>query len=220
VTDTNGEPRYRVSRIPMRLIFRWAVMCGEGTAPAYTTWRFLQALRICSLLENAYADGHYVGSGQYAASKEVERLRQQVDGYDAAIASRDLELERLRPALQVARHAILEFGHAQANGPAWYTRGKDGMYAQVRQWLQRGMEAIDQALDPPCSCPPDRPATAGHTEGCPRHLRPNDRSYSKAFVLELLGYLTGAIPELHAFESGKMISLLEEFEHRQEEPKP
>lgn len=45
-------------------------------------------------------------------------------------------------------------------------------------------------------------------------------SYSKVFVLELLGYLTGAIPELHAFESGKMISLLEEFEHRHEEAKP
>lgn len=50
------------------------------------------------------------------------------------------------------------------------------------------------------------PNSAPETSGEPR--------YSQAFVLELLGYLTGAIPELHAFESGKMIALLEEFEQR------
>lgn len=208
-----GQPRYSVIRLTKRRIFaRWGVMCGTSTWPAFRAWRYYTALRVRALLEGAYLDGHFVGNRELP---ELERLRQEIERYDSAIAGRDLEIERLRPALEVAQQAILEFYYAQLAGPQWYTHGKDGMYRQVRMWLQRGMEAVAAALEPPCTCAPDRPLTAGHADNCQRHLRSdNTRSYSKAFVLELLGYLTGAIPELHAFESGRMIRLFEEFERK------
>lgn len=214
-----GQPRYSVIRLTKRRIFaRYGVMCGTGSAPVFTTRRFYRALRIKSLLEGAYADGHFVGARDFPLP-ELERLRQEIERYDAAIAARDLEIERLRPALQTARQATIEFRHAQQSGPGWYTRGKDGMYGQVHMWLQRGMNAIAEALEPPCTCAPDRSVTAGHADTCPRHPSLNARSYSKAFVLELLGYLTGAIAELHTFPSGRMIALLEEFERKHQGPK-
>lgn len=61
---TKGEPRYRVSHIPGRWIFRWAVMCGTGTGPVYVTWRYLQAQRVRSLLEGAWADGVFMAQQQ------------------------------------------------------------------------------------------------------------------------------------------------------------
>lgn len=51
------------------------------------------------------------------------------------------EVGQLRAALKVMHQAILEFSHAQQSGPSWYTRGRDGMYAQVYMWLQKGLEA-------------------------------------------------------------------------------
>jgi hypothetical protein len=64
-----------------------------------------------------------------------------VDAYDAAD-----EIERLRAALEIAQQAILEFSVAQERGPQWYTHGADGMYRQVRLWLQKGMDACREAL--------------------------------------------------------------------------
>jgi hypothetical protein len=58
------------------------------------------------------------------------------------------ELESYRAALKVALQALLEFSHAQQSGPGWYTRGADGMYRQVRMWLDRGLEAVGIALGP------------------------------------------------------------------------
>jgi hypothetical protein len=58
------------------------------------------------------------------------------------------EIESYRAAIKVAYQALLEFSHAQESGPGWYTRGQNGMYAQVRMWLDRGLEAVRGALGP------------------------------------------------------------------------
>ena len=86
--STDGEPRYRVSRLTERRILGlYGVMCGDGTLPLFTTWRFYRALLVRSLLENAYADGHFVGAREFPLP-ELERLR--------------LEIERLTKALRIA----------------------------------------------------------------------------------------------------------------------
>jgi len=64
------------------------------------------------------------------------------------IESQWAEIKLLREALKVAQQAILEFSHAQESGPSWYTRGANGMYQQVRLWLDRGMTAVSGALGP------------------------------------------------------------------------
>lgn len=66
------------------------------------------------------------------------------DALNAAAA----EIEQLREALKVAQQSLLEFSHAQEQGPRWYTRGEKGMYQQVRLWLDRGLKAVKDALGP------------------------------------------------------------------------
>jgi hypothetical protein len=58
------------------------------------------------------------------------------------------EISNLRAALKVAQDAILQFSHAQEQGPRWFTRGADGMYQHVHMWLRRGLEAVQDALGP------------------------------------------------------------------------
>lgn len=55
------------------------------------------------------------------------------------------ENKRLKEALSVCEQAIIEFSAAQERGPGWYTRGVDGMYAQIRLWLGKAFDAIREA---------------------------------------------------------------------------
>jgi hypothetical protein len=64
------------------------------------------------------------------------------------MVTKDEEIRELRAALKVAQQALLEFNHAQECGPRWYTRGEDGMYAQVHMWLRKGLESVRAALGP------------------------------------------------------------------------
>ena len=69
----NGEPRYRVSRLTKRRLFaRYGVFAGTGTMPIFETYRFHLALRIQSVAQVAYSDGHYVGSGAFASTSPCE----------------------------------------------------------------------------------------------------------------------------------------------------
>lgn len=52
------------------------------------------------------------------------------------------ETKELIEALKIARQTILEVGHAQVQGPGWYTRGYDGMYQHVAMLIRRGLEAV------------------------------------------------------------------------------
>jgi hypothetical protein len=58
------------------------------------------------------------------------------------------QIEKLRAALKVTHQSLLEFRHAQESGPRWYTRGEDGMYAQVHMWLRKGLDAINGCRGP------------------------------------------------------------------------
>jgi hypothetical protein len=58
------------------------------------------------------------------------------------------EISKLRGALKITHQSLLEFNHAQESGPRWYTRGEDGMYAQVYMWLHKGLEAINSCRSP------------------------------------------------------------------------
>jgi len=57
------------------------------------------------------------------------------------------EIERLRAALEVCNQMVLEVSHAQQCGPGWYTRGEDGLRAQVDMWVRKASTAIREALD-------------------------------------------------------------------------
>ena len=68
-----------------------------------------------------------------AQAAEIERLRIQNDGYDGTIAKRDLEIERLRKALETAK-----------SGLEWY----QGEYPEaVNGCDDEAMAQIDAALD-------------------------------------------------------------------------
>lgn len=53
----------------------------------------------------------------------------------------DREKMELVEALKVTRSALMEIRHAQIFGPQRYTKGANGMYMQVRMWMQRGLDA-------------------------------------------------------------------------------
>jgi len=61
--------------------------------------------------------------------------------YHDLVSEQQSKITKLRAALKVMHQALLEFSHARNCGPSWYTRGYDGMYAQVHMWLQRGLAA-------------------------------------------------------------------------------
>ena len=63
--------------------------------------------------------------------------------YDDEVQNLCEEIEDLKSRLKIAHQAILEFSAAQERGPGWYTRGRDGMYAQVRMWITKGFNATN-----------------------------------------------------------------------------
>lgn len=44
--------------------------------------------------------------------------------------------------LKIIAQAFMEVQHAQHSGAQWYTRGEDGLYAQVAMWMRRGTGAV------------------------------------------------------------------------------
>lgn len=76
----------------------------------------------------------------------TSNLEPDLEQMDSLLLSAADEIEKGRAVLKIAQQAILEFSTAQERGPQWYTRGKDGMYRQVELWLQRGLEAVREAL--------------------------------------------------------------------------
>lgn len=79
---------------------------------------------------------------------EMERLKHRLKDQNVVCRDRQTEIEQLRAALKVAQQSLIEFSGAQERGPSWYTNGKDGMYAQIRLWLRRGLAAVQGALGP------------------------------------------------------------------------
>lgn len=82
----------------------------------------------------------------YDESEEEANFKTGTQFYLADKA--DAEIALLRAALKVARQTIIECGHAQECGPSWYTHGESGLYQQVRMWINRGAEAVSNALGP------------------------------------------------------------------------
>lgn len=95
-------------------------------------------LRSFNYTDSGMDETQEVETGDYVRTSDYLLCRQALEA----------EIEQLRAALKVAQQAILEFSHAQECGPRWYTRGADGMYAQVHMWLHRGLEAVRSALGP------------------------------------------------------------------------
>lgn len=60
------------------------------------------------------------------------------------------KVSELREQMKVINQMILEVAHAQNAGPDWYSRGENGLRAQVRMWVERGHIAankINEMLD-------------------------------------------------------------------------
>lgn len=50
--------------------------------------------------------------------------------------------EQLIDVIKVLRQTVMEVRHAQHNGPAWYTKGDNGLYSQVRMHLDKASDAM------------------------------------------------------------------------------
>ena len=78
---------------------------------------------------------------------KVERLEGALRTVDLSNTRLHLENQRLEAALEVCNQMVLEVSHAQQCGPGWYTRGEDGLRAQVDMWVRKASTAIREALD-------------------------------------------------------------------------
>ena len=58
----------------------------------------------------------------------------------------EAQAQKLKEALRVANQALLEIDHAYRNGPDWYTKGESGLRQQARMWIDKGIAAINKAL--------------------------------------------------------------------------
>jgi hypothetical protein len=50
-------------------------------------------------------------------------------------------IDKLNHVIKVQAQALAEVRHAQDSGSQWYTRGADGLFMQVRMWLDKASEA-------------------------------------------------------------------------------
>lgn len=101
----------------------------------------------CGETPNVMEDGktvrHRIASGCFVGWASVEIWNRRASGKTECrvVGGKDVA-EQLR----VAQQAFLEFGAAYERGPDWYTRGESGLRQQVRMWIQRGSDALANAL--------------------------------------------------------------------------
>jgi RNA polymerase subunit RPABC4/transcription elongation factor Spt4 len=81
----------------------------------------------------------FVDNDEGWISKELfEQVCEQRDKSDSALRS-------CREILDVCQTALCEVRHAQEQGENWYTKGRTGLYYQVREWVTKGLAAIGKA---------------------------------------------------------------------------
>ena len=83
--------------------------------------------------------------------KELEKAAniyaQNGADYRRRIAELAADANRVIEQVKVLEQTILEVAHAQQCGADWYTKGENGLYAQVAMWVQRGQTAINEIKD-------------------------------------------------------------------------
>lgn len=72
-------------------------------------------------------------------AKEIEDVR---DSWCAEYTKARDERDCLIEALKVVDQFVLEVQHAQEAGARWYTRGENGLRAQIQLWLGKARAAI------------------------------------------------------------------------------